>query len=1260
VRLVIDLQACQSEVSAGRGIGRYAEGLATHVARQIGDDDLRVCFSAAYGASLQKNLDVFDLHIGRMRLSAYRYPRVASHGTKTRATTQGVAEALVKRHWMTLQPDVLHVAHVFEGFHGQAVVPGALPKVPGLVRTATLYDLIPLRFPEYYLADPAYKAWYLDKLGALRECERVLAISEATRADAIELLGMDAQRITTIGGGIDAAFRRRPPDAQGAAALRARLGLTRRLVLYTGGDDHRKNLRGAIAGFAALPAPVRATTQLLIVCSLSASTRHALQEQARRLGLGADEVILPGYLAEDELVALYRLCDAFVFPSLYEGLGLPVLEAMACGAPVLGANNSGTAEVIGRADALFDARVPEAMAARLVAVLGDAAFADELRRHGVRRAGQYTWERSAGLALEALRDAHARQQPRAAGVAVGDIPKRRLALFTPLPPCRSGIADYNAVFLPYLARHFAIDIFVDDYDVSDAELRARFTIRPHREFAARRGEYEGIVYEMGNSEFHAYMLDYAARYPGIVVLHDAYLSGLYGYVDFNLGRAGSYRRALLEAHGPRARRYLAPVQENADPIGTTMVNLPVSKSVIDAAIGVISHTPFNLEVARQNYPEAWAAPYRIIKQMARMPAPIGPVARAALRAELGYGEHDFVVGTFGHITWTKSGAVLLEAFARSALAADPCAKLVFVGELARDAFGHDLRRAIDASELRQRMRVTGYLEEAAYAKYLAIADLAVQLRTQTRGGTSKAILDCLAHGVPLIANEAGSFTDYPDDVIRKIAAVPEPAELAAAMSDLHARPAALAELGAAGRAHAAREHAPEGIAAQYAIAIDEFLERSNAASLVTAVRDLGAILAKDDSTLPVVEQSAAALHEGMLRTLFARQRILVDVTHIADQDLQTGIQRVVRNVVRWLYCSNRAGFDVVAVRLEPGMLVEAAQWLHAEGVIEAAESTRAGDASRRAPIELRWGDILLMLDSSWAKIDDWLPLFDAVRRHNGKVYCVVYDLLPIRFPHLFVEGGAAWFTNWLDKAVRGSDGLVCISRAVVEELQAWAHARGASLPARIGFWHLGCDFRPAITSAVTERVQQAMRGRTLLMVGTIEPRKNHALALDAFEVLWARGVDAKLCIAGKPGWSVEKFLSRVFGHAEYGRRLQFIDSPGDEELHHCYARSVALLLPSAGEGFGLPLIEAAQFGTPIVASDIPVFREIAGEHATYFPLGTPEQLATVLETWLAAPVETVPQSTGMQRLTWEQSAEALLDVVLENRWLELPPDSEPS
>ena len=1248
MRLVLDLQACQSEVSATRGVGRYAEGLAAHIARGIGDDELRLCFNKAYDDALERAVDVFDLLLPRQSSSAYAYPMIAPESGGSRRPDLSVAEALIRRHWMTLQPDVLHIAHVFEGFHGRAVVPQPLPTAPGMIRSTTLYDLIPLRFPDRYLADPHYKAWYHRRLDGLRECEQVLAISESTRIDAIELAGIDADRIATIWGDVDPIFKVQGIAPQDADAIRARYGLRRRFVLYTGGDDYRKNLDGALAGYAELPARVRGDTQLMIVCSMTHATRHSLLQAARKLRLAPDDLVMPGFIPEADLVALYNLCDVFFFPSLYEGFGLPVLEAMRCGAPVIGADTSGIRGLIGRGDALFDVRRPAAIAERLTAVLEQGDLSEELRRHGTQRAKEFSWERSAELALQALRDARDRVQGRTWVGAASALRKRRLAVFTPLPPCRSGIADYSAAFLPQLARHFDIDIYIDDYQVANPYLCSHFDIRPFREFAARRGDYDAIVYEMGNSEFHAYMLDLMARYPGIVVLQHAYIGGLSGYVAFQLGRSGSYSRELLDSHGPRARRYLAPVQHDPDAVGAAMINLPMTKRVIESAIGLISHTPFNIDVARKNYPEGFATRFRIVKQMVRIPDAIDAGRRRALRAALGFSDSDFVICTFGHVTWTKCGDVLLDAFIRFAKAAKSGARLLYVGELARDAFGHALGLAINTSDLVSRIRVTGYLDEHEYANHLAAADLAVQLRTQSRGGTSKAILDCLAYGVPLIANDAGSFTDYPANVIRKTASVPEAGELAETLKSLFAQRDALLELGAAGRSYVTREHGAEGIAARYAVAIDEFIHRAGVVSLPAALDEIGGALAQVDSSTAAVRDAAAALHEQLTQPLFARQRILVDVTHITDTDHQTGIQRVVRNIVRWLYCSDRAGFEAVAVHLEGGSLIRASAWLKAQGLLVGNESSAPNQESA---IDLRWGDILLMLDSSWAKIDAYLPLFEEVRRRGGKVYSVIYDLLPIRFPQLFVEGGAAWFAGWLVKAIRGSDGLVCISRAVADELDAFIRSLGSRRRQRLGYWHLGCDFQAASDAPVSDRVRRATTGRTLLMVGTIEPRKNHALALEAMELLWARGIDVNLCIAGKRGWMVDDLVSKLSKHDESRRRLRFIDNPSDAELVHCYRQSAALLIPSVGEGFGLPLIEAARFGTPILASDIPVFHEVAGKHATYFPLGSAGELAAAIESWLVARENgAAPRSDAIHCLSWEQSTEQLLDVLLLNHW----------
>ena len=180
----------------------------------------------------------------------------------------------------------------------------------------------------------------------------------------------------------------------------------------------------------------------------------------------------------------------------------------------------------------------------------------------------------------------------------------------------------------------------------------------------------------------------------------------------------------------------------------------------------------------------------------------------------------------------------------------------------------------------------------------------------------------------------------------------------------------------------------------------------------------------------------------------------------------------------------------------------------------------------------------------------------------------------------------------------------------------------------------------AVLSAILARI-------SFLMVGTIEPRKGHAVVLEAFNQLWQSGHELNLVIVGKQGWMVDAFLEQLRSHAEYNKRLFWLEGISDEYLESVYAASTCLIAASYGEGFGLPLIEAAQHRLPIVARDIRVFREVAGEHAFYFSGTSPEDLACALQRWLALyEAGRHPVSGRMPRLTWEQSARQLLQIVL--------------
>lgn len=162
------------------------------------------------------------------------------------------------------------------------------------------------------------------------------------------------------------------------------------------------------------------------------------------------------------------------------------------------------------------------------------------------------------------------------------------------------------------------------------------------------------------------------------------------------------------------------------------------------------------------------------------------------------------------------------------------------------------------------------------------------------------------------------------------------------------------------------------------------------------------------------------------------------------------------------------------------------------------------------------------------------------------------------------------------------------------------------------------------------------------MVGTVEPRKGHAQVLDAFELLWASQQDANLLIVGKQGWMVEALVERLREHPESGKRLFWFEGIDDDYLSSLYAQSDALIAASLGEGFGLPLIEAAQYKLPLIARDIPVFREVAGEHAFYFQGEQPQTLSDSLTAWLGLHRNAEhPKSESMPWLTWDQSAKQL-------------------
>ncbi|WP_426192757.1 glycosyltransferase [Massilia sp. DWR3-1-1] len=1231
MRIVIDMQGAQAS-NRQRGIGRYVMALTHALVRQRGPHEIVLALNGAFADTIEPLRAAFDASLGQDAIRVWDGAEGVAGGADDARWRRGAAELVRETFLAGLAPDVVLVSSLFEGLGDDAVTSiGALGA--HLPTAVILYDLIPLIRRQPYLDNPVVEAWYENKLDHLRRADLLLAISASSRGEALEHLGVPAAACTTISTAADGHFVAGTPAPAAAAALRQRYGLARPYLMYTGGIDHRKNVEGLIGAYALLPPSLRQGHQLAIVCSVEPAARQRLTALARSAGLHSDELVLTGYVPEADLVALYQLCAAFVFPSLHEGFGLPALEAMSCGRAVIAANTSSLPEVVKRADALFDPHSAAQMAQKIAQVLGDADFRAELERHGLERAQAFSWDTSAQTALAALLAWH----ERVGAPAPAALPARRLrlAFVSPLPPARSGIADYSAELLPELARHYNIDVIVDQPGVATPWIRANCGVRNSDWLRQHGADYDRVLYHFGNSDHHQHMFGLLDDVPGVVVLHDFFLSGISAHMEVTGYRPGYWARALYDGHGYGALQARFHAADTADVVWAYPCNL----AVLQRARQLIVHSDSSRRLAAQWYGEDAARDWAVI---ALLRAPHVPAERTAARRALDLADDAFVVCSFGMLGPSKLNRRLLDAWLASPLAADSGCVLVFVGDNPVGEYGAALQAAIDATGAGDRIRITGWTDMTVFRQWLSVADMAVQLRTRSRGETSAAVLDCMNYGLPTIVNANGSMADLPDDGVCKLADDFDDAALVDALTRLWRAPAQRAALGERARAIIGQAHAPRHCADQYAHVIEAaYAARAGSeATLKVALAQLEHAPAQEAPWIAVAAAAAAALAPRP-----ARRQLLVDISELVQRDARSGIQRVVRSILRELLARPPHGFQVEPVYATAQHGYRYAR-RYTQGVLDCPPLLDD------AVIDPLPGDIFLGLDLQPHVVAAHRDYYQRLRARGVQVHFVIYDLLPVILPDAFGRHAAKHHGQWLEVVTAG-DGALCISAAVADEVRQWMGAHGVApqRPFHIGVFHLGADIAASAPSAGlpddADTVLAALAARpTFLMVGTLEPRKSHAQALAAFELLWKAGQQVNLVIVGKQGWLVDALVRRLRGHKESGRRLFWLEAISDEYLQRVYAASACLLAASLGEGFGLPLIEAAQQGLPIIARDIPVFVEVAGEHAFYFSGTSAADLADSISAWLALHARAAaPPSTGMPWLTWADSARQLLAAI---------------
>ncbi len=372
MRVHLNLQAAPNRTS---GIGVY-----THetVRRLAGRSDL--VLSGGFNSLRTRNVPLFD---------AYGFPVRISH----------VPARVVYR------PPVLHRLPLSYSAmmrdHSDTFVffANALPAMPLEGRViAVVHDLIPIRIP---LELPGIADRYRRQLEDIRErADVVVTVSQCSAADIAAETGIRPEQIVIVPNGIDAAVLAAPVPPDERTAVRERYGLPERYVLYFGGTRPYKNVIGLVDAYAQLASTVRRHVKLVI-------TRQDTDLAARASALGlSDSVVFTPPIRDEDKAAVYQLAEVSVLVSLYEGFGIPVIEAMAAGTPVIASNVSSLPEVCGGAALLVDPLDPDALASKLEEVLGDGGLRASLSAAGRANAGRYSWDASADLFHSVLTGGH--------------------------------------------------------------------------------------------------------------------------------------------------------------------------------------------------------------------------------------------------------------------------------------------------------------------------------------------------------------------------------------------------------------------------------------------------------------------------------------------------------------------------------------------------------------------------------------------------------------------------------------------------------------------------------------------------------------------------------------------------------------------------------------------------------------------------------------------------------------------------------------
>ncbi|MBW4054797.1 MAG: glycosyltransferase family 4 protein [Proteobacteria bacterium] len=299
---------------------------------------------------------------------------------------------------------------------------------------------------------------------------------------------------------------------------------------------------------------------------------------------------------------------------------------------------------------------------------------------------------------------------------------------------------------------------------------------------------------------------------------------------------------------------------------------------------------------------------------------------------------------------------------------------------------------------------------------------------------------------------------------------------------------------------------------------------------------------------------------------------------------------------------------------------------------------------RNRKVNMQEGDIFFLMDSLWNP--NALHVVNYAKTKKVKIVMLVFDMIPVTHPACVEDITFCKFNEYLTEYLKVIDGVISISKYSIDEVIWYYSKLGMDKHIAFDYFHLGADFTTDLLSdkSPDQRLVDLGNAPFFLMVGTIEPRKNHVYVLDAFERLWAEGSNVRLYIVGKIGWKCDDIVKRFTGSSYLNKNLFVFNRLDDTGLKYFLRKSCAVIIASLVEGFGLPVVEAMYFKKTLLASDIPVFREIGGNYPIYFPLNDNNVLCELITRVADGSLKS--ENENMSWLSWDESVRVLMEKVI--------------